>query len=198
MTNTDLEKMRDRLADLIIERSFRYNEDNPFTLSSGRKSPYYFDCKPTTLDPEGMYLIGNLVFDILKDTDVKAAGGLTLGADPIANALALISFEKGRPIRSFIVRKDAKAHGTRSKIEGNVRPGDKVAVIDDVVTTGASTITAVESAREAGLTVELAVVLIDREEGGRELIERHVRPVIPILTRTEIMARYREKTAGKS
>ncbi|HRT70794.1 MAG TPA: orotate phosphoribosyltransferase, partial [Syntrophales bacterium] len=132
------------------------------------------------------------------DTDVKAAGGLTLGADPIANALALISFEKGRPIRSFIVRKDAKAHGTRSKIEGNVRPGDKVAVIDDVVTTGASTIAAVESAREAGLTVELAVVLIDREEGGRELIERHVRPVVPILTRSEIMARYREKAAGKS
>ncbi|HRR42461.1 MAG TPA: orotate phosphoribosyltransferase [Syntrophales bacterium] len=198
MTNKDLEKMKDRLADLIIERSFRYNEDNPFTLSSGRKSPYYFDCKPTTLDPEGMYLIGNLVFDILKDTDVKAAGGLTLGADPIANALALISFEKGRPIRSFIVRKDAKAHGTRSKIEGNVRPGDKVAVIDDVVTTGASTIAAVESAREAGLTVELAVVLIDREEGGRELIERHVRPVVPILTRSEIMARYREKAAGKS
>ncbi|MBP9020150.1 MAG: orotate phosphoribosyltransferase [Syntrophobacterales bacterium] len=190
--------MKDRLADLIIERSFRYNEDNPFTLSSGRKSPYYFDCKPTTLDPEGMYLIGNLVFDILKDTDVKAAGGLTLGADPIANALALISFEKGRPIRSFIVRKDAKSHGTRSKIEGNVKPGEKVAVIDDVVTTGASTITAVESAREAGLTVELAVVLIDREEGGRELIERHVSPVVPILTRTKIMARYKEKAAGKS
>ncbi len=198
MTNRDLEKMKDRLADLIIERSFRYNEDNPFTLSSGRKSPYYFDCKPTTLDPEGMYLIGNLVFDILKDTDVKAAGGLTLGADPIANALALISFEKGRPIRSFIVRKDAKSHGTRSKIEGNVKPGEKVAVIDDVVTTGASTITAVESAREAGLTVELAVVLIDREEGGRELIERHVSPVVPILTRTKIMARYKEKAAGKS
>jgi len=198
MTNRDLEKMKDRLADLILERSFRYNEDNPFTLSSGRKSPYYFDCKPTTLDPEGMYLIGNLVFDILKDTDVKAAGGLTLGADPIANALALISFEKGRPIRSFIVRKDAKSHGTRSKIEGNVKPGDKVAVIDDVVTTGASTITTVESAREAGLTVELAVVLIDREEGGKELIERHVSPVVPILTRTEIMARYKEKTAGKS
>ena len=198
MTNRDLEKMKDRLADLIIERSFRYNEDNPFTLSSGRKSPYYFDCKPTTLDPEGMYLIGNLVFDILKDTDVKAAGGLTLGADPIANALALISFEKGRPIRSFIVRKDAKSHGTRSKVEGNVKPGDKVAVIDDVVTTGASTITAVESAREAGLAVELAVVLIDREEGGKELIEHHVSPVVPILTRTEIMARYKEKAAGKS
>ncbi len=198
MTNRDLEKMKDRLADLIIERSFRYNEDNPFTLSSGRKSPYYFDCKPTTLDPEGMYLIGNLVFDILKDTDVKAAGGLTLGADPIANALALISFEKGRPIRSFIVRKDAKSHGTRSKIEGNVKPGEKVAVIDDVVTTGASTITAVESAREAGLAVELAVVLIDREEGGKELIEHHVSPVVPILTRTEIMARYKEKAAGKS
>jgi orotate phosphoribosyltransferase len=92
---------------------------------------------------------------------VTAAGGLTLGADPIANALSLISYQLGRPIKPFIVRKDAKGHGTKNKIEGNVKAGERVAVIDDVATTGASTITAIESAREAGLVVERAVVLID-------------------------------------
>jgi len=187
------EEMKTRLAELILERSFRYSEDPPFTLSSGRKSPYYFDCKPTTLDPEGMNLIGRLVFDMLKDSPVTAAGGLTLGADPIANALSLISYQLGRPIKSFIVRKDAKGHGTKNKIEGNVKPGEHVAVIDDVVTTGASTVTAIESARDAGLIVERAVVLIDREEGGMENIKALVDRVDPVLTRSEIMALYRKK-----
>jgi len=187
------DKMKKRLAEIILERSFRYSEDPPFTLSSGRKSPFYFDCKPTTLDPEGMNLIGRLVFDMLKDSPVTAAGGLTLGADPIANALSLISFQGGRPIQSFIVRKDAKGHGTKNRIEGNVKPGERVAVIDDVVTTGASTITAIESAREAGLIVERAVVLIDREEGGMENIKALLDHVDPVLTRSEIMDLYKEK-----
>jgi len=187
------DKMKKRLAEIILERSFRYSEDPPFTLSSGRKSPFYFDCKPTTLDPEGMNLIGRLVFDMLKDSPVTAAGGLTLGADPIANALSLISFQGGRPIQSFIVRKDAKGHGTKNRIEGNVKPGERVAVIDDVVTTGASTITAIESAREAGLIVECAVVLIDREEGGMENIKALLDRVDPVLTRSEIMVLYRKK-----
>ncbi len=190
------EEMKKRLAGLILERSFRYSEDPPFTLASGRQSPFYFDCKPTTLDPEGMNLIGHLVFDMLKDTDITAAGGLTLGADPIANALSLISYQRGKPIRSFIVRKDAKGHGTRNKIEGNVKAGEKVAVIDDVITTGGSTITAIESAREAGLIVDRAVVLIDREEGGRENIEKYIERVEPVLTRSEIMALYRQGHGG--
>jgi len=187
------DEMKKRLAELILERSFRYSEDPPFTLSSGRKSPYYFDCKPTTLDPEGMNLIGHLVFDLLKDSPVTAAGGLTLGADPIANALSLISYQRGRPIKSFIVRKDVKGHGTKNKIEGNVKAGEKIAVIDDVVTTGASTVTAIESARDAGLIVERAVVLIDREEGGMENIRALVERVDPVLTRSEIMALYRKR-----
>ncbi len=187
------DKMKKRLAEIILERSFRYSEDPPFTLSSGRKSPFYFDCKPTTLDPEGMNLIGRLVFDMLKDSPVTAAGGLTLGADPIANALSLISYQGGRPIKSFIVRKDAKGHGTKNRIEGNVKAGEQVAVIDDVVTTGASTITAIESAREAGLLVERAVVLIDREEGGMENIKALLDRVDTVLKRSEIMALYRKK-----
>jgi len=179
--------MKERLGEIIIERSFKYREDPPFTLASGKKSNYYFNCKPTTLDPEGMNLIGAIVFDMLKDTDITAAGGLTLGADPIANALSVISYQKGKPIKSFIVRKDIKDHGTKSTIEGNVRQGEKVAIIDDVITTGASTITVIEQARKEGLNVELVITLIDREEGGKENILQHVDNIKTILTRTEIM-----------
>ncbi|KQC06275.1 MAG: orotate phosphoribosyltransferase [Smithella sp. SDB] len=179
--------MKERLGEIIIERSFKFSDNAPFTLASGKKSNYYFNCKPTTLDPEGMNLIGTIVFDILKNTDVTAAGGLTLGADPIANALSVISYQKGKTIKSFIVRKDIKDHGTKSKIEGNVRPGEKVAIIDDVITTGASTITAIEQARKEGLNVELVIALIDREEGGRENILQYVDNIKIILTRTEIM-----------
>ena len=182
-----IDKMKERLGEIIIERSFKYSEDPPFTLASGKKSNYYFNCKPTTLDPEGMNLIGAIVFDMLKDTDITAAGGLTLGADPIANALSVISYQKGKPIKSFIVRKDIKDHGTKSAIEGNVRSGEKVAIIDDVITTGASTITAIEQARKEGLKVELVITLIDRQEGGKENILQHVDNIKSILSRAEVM-----------
>jgi orotate phosphoribosyltransferase len=187
-----IDTMKERLGDIILARSFKYSENPPFTLASGKKSNFYFNCKPTTLDPEGMNLIGAIIFDMLKDTDITSAGGLTLGADPIANALAVISYQKGKPIKSFIVRKDIKDHGTKSAIEGNVGAGEKVAIIDDVITTGGSTITAIEQARKAGLIVEMVVTLIDREEGGRENILQHVDNIKSILTRTEIM-QLREK-----
>jgi orotate phosphoribosyltransferase len=182
-----IDKMKERLGEIIIERSFKYSEDPPFTLASGKKSNYYFNCKPTTLDPEGMNLIGAIVFDMLKDTDITAAGGLTLGADPIANALSVISYQKGKPIKSFIVRKDIKDHGTKSAIEGNVCSGEKVAIIDDVITTGASTITAIEQARKEGLKVEMVITLIDRQEGGKENILQHVDNIKSVLSRTEVM-----------
>ncbi|HPL63568.1 MAG: orotate phosphoribosyltransferase [Syntrophales bacterium] len=189
----DTSKDKKRLIEIILERSFKYSPDEPFTLASGRKSEFYFDCKPTTLDPEGMNLIGRVLFEMLRDTGITAAGGLSLGADPIANAVSLISFQRGRPIKSFIVRKDAKGHGTKNRIEGNVIPGERVAVLDDVATTGGSTITAIEAAAEAGFIVDRAVVLIDREEGGMENIRRRVGRVDSVLTRTEIMEAYRQK-----
>jgi orotate phosphoribosyltransferase len=182
-----IKEMKERLGEIILEKSFKYSENPPFTLASGRQSNYYFNCKPTTLDPEGMNLIGAIIFDMVKDTGITAAGGLTLGADPIANSLAVISYQKGKPIKSFIVRKDVKDHGTKSAIEGSVSPGDKIAIIDDVITTGGSTITAIEQARKAGLNIEMVITLIDREEGGRENILKHVDNIKSILTRTEIM-----------
>ncbi len=136
-----------------------------------------------------MNLIGEIIFDMLRKNDITAAGGLTLGADPIANSLSVISFQKGKPIKSFIVRKDVKEHGTKSAIEGNVLPGEKVVIIDDVITTGASTIMAIQRARKTGLIVEKVVALIDREEGGRENILQHVSDIEAVFTRTEIMNR---------
>jgi orotate phosphoribosyltransferase len=193
-----MNEMKKRLADIIIERSFKYSANPDFTLASGRKSNFYFDCKPATLDPEGMNLIGNIIFDMLDDSNVTAAGGLTLGADPIAGALSIISYQRGRPVKSFIVRKDIKGHGTRSAIEGNIRPGERVVIIDDVVTTGASTITAIEAAVDAGLIVDRVIVLIDREEGGIENIRKYVNRIDPVLTRTEIMAIYSGETKEKT
>ena len=193
MMNLTLPEMKNRLAEIIMTKSFQYRDNPPFTLASGRTSNYYFNCKPTTLDPEGMNLIGMIIFAMLADTDVSAAGGLTLGADPIANALSLISYQRGKPIKSFIIRKDVKGHGTKSAVEGDVRPGEKVAIIDDVITTGGSTLTAIERAREAGLIIERVVTLVDREEGGRENILRQVARVDAVFTRSEIMSLYEEK-----
>jgi orotate phosphoribosyltransferase len=189
-------EMKHRLAEIILERSFQYRDDPPFTLASGKTSNYYFNCKTTTMDPEGMYLIGNVVFEMLRDADVSAAGGLTLGADPIANALSLISYQKKKPIKSFVVRKDAKNHGTRSSIEGNMSPGERVAILDDVITTGGSTITAIEIAREAGLKVDRVIALVDREEGGRENIKKYIDRIDAVLTRSEIMNLYKGHLKG--
>jgi orotate phosphoribosyltransferase len=190
------DEMKHRLAGIILERSFQYSDDPPFTLASGKTSNYYFNCKTTTMDPEGMYLIGNILFEMLVDADVSAAGGLTLGADPIANALSLISYQKKKPIKSFVVRKDAKNHGTKSGIEGNIIHGERVAIIDDVITTGGSTITAIETAREAGLKVDRVIALVDREEGGKENIKKYVERVDAILTRSEIMNLYKGRPKG--
>jgi orotate phosphoribosyltransferase len=188
---------RERLGEIILERSFKYSDNPPFTLASGRQSNFYFNCKPTTLDPEGMNLIGEVIFDMIQDAPVTAAGGLTLGADPIANALAVISFQKGKPVKSFIVRKDVKDHGTKSAIEGNVTAGERVVIIDDVITTGGSTITAIEQARKAGLIVDRVITLIDREEGGRENILQHADCVQSVFTRTEIMSLRAEIMSGQ-
>jgi orotate phosphoribosyltransferase len=190
------DEMKHRLAEIILERSFQYRDNPPFTLASGKTSSYYFNCKTTTMDPEGMYLIGNILFEMLGDADVSAAGGLTLGADPIANALSLISYQKKKPIKSFVVRKDAKNHGTKSGIEGNITPGERVVIIDDVITTGGSTITAIEIAREAGLKVDRVIALVDREEGGRENIKKYIDRVDAVLTRSEIMNLYKGRPKG--
>ncbi|HDZ62684.1 MAG TPA: orotate phosphoribosyltransferase, partial [Nitrospirae bacterium] len=114
--------MKKRLIDLIIARSFKFSKRPSFKLASGKKSNFYFNCKPTTLNPEGMFLIGNLMFQLIsrqKNWTIKAIGGLTLGADPVAVAMAYTSYIKGKPLESFVVRKEPKKHGTMLWVEGN-------------------------------------------------------------------------------
>jgi orotate phosphoribosyltransferase len=184
--------MKNRLIELIIEKAFKYSEEPVFKLVSGRMSNYYFNCKAITLYPEGMYLIGNLIFDLIKDLDIKGIGGLTLGADPIAYAVAYTSYLRKNPIEAFVVRKTAKSHGTMQWIEGNITKGDKVIIVDDVITTGKSTIEAITRAKEAGLEIVKVMALIDRQEGGREAIEALGYRVDSIITRDEVMEQYRK------
>lgn len=186
--------MKKRLIELVMEKAFKYSAEPVFKLVSGRMSNYYFNCKTVTLHPEGMYLIGHIVFDMIKGSNVRGIGGLTLGADPIADAVAYTSFLKDNPVEAFVVRKTAKAHGTMQWIEGNVTAGDRVVIVDDVITTGKSTIEAINRAREAGLYVVSVVALIDRQEGGRENIEALGVMVEAVITREEVMELYRTKT----
>ena len=187
------EKMKHRLIEIILERTFRFTDSPTFRLASGAMSSFYFNCKPTTLSPEGMYLIGSLMFDLMKKRKswrVQGVGGLTLGADPVANAIAYTSYIKDEPVESFVVRKEPKKHGTMLWVEGNVKEGDRIIVIEDVVTTGGSAHKAIERARMCGLQVQGVMVLIDRQEGGRETIESLGIPVEVLLTKDEIFEAY--------
>ena len=188
----DIEKMRNRLLELILEYAFQYSETPAFKLAHGGTSQFYFNCKRITLDPEGQYLVGNLVFDAVKDLGISAIGGLTLGADPIANATAYSSWLRGLPIQSFIVRKTSKDHGIIAAIEGKIRAGDRVAVVDDVVTTGGSTLQAISACRQAGLEIVGVLTLVDRQEmNGRENIEKQIPNFKALFTRDEVMRIYR-------
>ncbi len=158
-----------RLLDVFKEHAVLHGE---FTLTSGLKSSYYFDGRLVTLWPEGAYLIGKKIFDILKGTGAEAVGGMTMGADPIAAAVAVVSHLEGKPIPAFIVRADVKGHGTQKRIEGPLKKGSKVAIVDDVITTGGSVLRAIEAVEAEGCKVVKVVVLLDRHQGGSDEIGR--------------------------
>ena len=180
--------MKKRLLELLLEKSFRYSDTPIFKLASGKMSCFYVNCKPVTLSPEGMFLVGNLIFEAVKDTNCSAIGGLTFGADPIAVSTAFASHIKGRPFKAFSIRKEQKDHGMIKWIEGDIKPGERVVIIEDVVTTGGSTIKAIERARAEGLEIVKVITLMDRQEGGVEIIRNHVKEVSAIITRDELMA----------
>ncbi len=160
----------EQLLQLAIERgALKYGE---YTLSSGRISRYYFDGRLLSLDPQGAYLIGKALLPILKEVGADAIGGLTLGADPIVTAVALSSHLDGDSIPGFIVRKEAKAHGTTQQVEGPLRPGSRVAIVDDVCTTGTSLFTAIEAAEAMGCTIAKVIVILDRMQGGSRALKR--------------------------
>ncbi|MBW1740421.1 MAG: orotate phosphoribosyltransferase [Deltaproteobacteria bacterium] len=176
---------KEKVIELIKERSFQKSDTASFPLSSGKMSHYYFNMKKITMAPEGQVLIGSLVFDKIQELNLKpkAVGGLTMGADPIAVATAFTSFLRKNPIEAFVIRKKPKPHGLGLQIEGSVEKNDSVIIVDDVVTTGKSTIKAIKIAREHELEVLAAIVLLDRcEENGKENIEAQGVPLHAILT----------------
>ncbi len=164
-----------RLLELLRTRAFAERE---VTLSSGLKSNFYIDCKQVTLDAEGALLCGELIHEAIEKlcSTAIAVGGLTMGADPLATATSIASFRAGKPRAAFLVRKEPKGHGTNQWVESpSLAAGSKVVILEDVITTGASTLRAIERARLAGLEVVYAIGLVDRMEGGREAVEKETR-----------------------
>lgn len=173
----------DQLKEIVRHDAVKFGK---FTLSSGKESDLYVDLRKVTLNPVGASIIGSLISDIIKNRKVDAVGGMSVGADPIAVATSLAAYQEGREIMAFLVRKAQKTHGTGNVIEGPIKPGQRALVVEDVITTGASTIAAIERIKEAGLEIELVVAIFDRCEGGREAIEALGYEVRSLLTRHDL------------
>ena len=178
-----MENEREQLRLLLKRESLIFGD---FTLASGKKSSFYFDSKRTTLLPDGAWLTAREVLRVVREhrIDATAIGGLTLGADPIVCPVAALSHAEGPKLRAFIVRKEAKDHGTGRRIEGNLPNGSRVIIVDDVVTTAGSTLKAIEAAEGEGHTVAAVICLVDREEGGGAKLAAY--PFYPIFRRSDI------------
>lgn len=170
---------RDALIDLVKDRALQFGD---FTLASGQKSTYYLDGKQVTLNSLGLRLVAEGLLELLSDVPFSGIGGMSIGADPIIGGILTVAAESDRDLNGFMCRKEAKGHGTNRFIEGPVRPGDAVVVIDDVVTTGGSTLLAIDRAEEFGLKVVHAVGIIDRLQGGAEAFAARDIPFRSLLT----------------
>jgi len=182
------EQERQELTAIVRELSY---EEREVTLASGRKSNFYFDGKQTTLHAEGGLLVGKAFWDEVKQFEgpIHGVGGLTLGADPIATATSIAAALEGASVHAFIIRKEPKGHGTGQWLEGrkNLPPGSRVVIVEDVTTTGGSSMKAVERAQQEGLEVVGIVTLVDREEGARENIEGAGQALRAVFTRTQVV-----------
>ncbi len=178
-------KNRERLKEILIRNSILMGK---FTLASGKESGYYIDARLTTLDPEGVGPVAGIFLEeILKAPGINAVGGPTMGADPIVGALIAESNRTGRPLRGFLVRKKEKDHGTGKLIEGRLKPGDVTAVVENVVTTGGSVVTAIEAVKSIGAEVRKALVIVDREEGGDEAFRKMAMELYSIFKISELL-----------
>ncbi len=174
----------DELKELIKKDGVKFGT---FVLSSGKTSDFYVDLRKVTLNPQGALLIGSLVFDMIKDRKVDAIGGMTFGADPIALATSIIALQSGKKLSAFIVRKEQKTHGTGNWIEGPVTKGQKAVVVEDVITTGASALKAIDRIKEQGLEIDMVVAVLDRMDGGRQAIEALGYKVLSIFTKDDFI-----------
>jgi len=165
--------MKSGLASLLAAKSYK---EGDFTLASGKKSDYYFDCRQTALHPEGSYLLGNIFLRMIREMDVSVHGvaGMTLGADPLVSAVTIVSYLEGTPLPGMLVRKKAKGYGTDSYLEGtaNFEPGAGICMLEDVVTTGASVVRACQRVNNAGYEAKYILCVLDRDEGGRIELEK--------------------------
>jgi orotate phosphoribosyltransferase len=178
---------KQRLLQLVREKAYRDGID--ITLASGKKSNFYINGKKVSLHPEGLWLIARLMLDALKrHPEVTAIGGLTIGADPIASAIAALSHETGQNLPAFLVRKEPKGHGTGSRIEGDLAAGTKVAIIEDTVTTGGSARKAIEAVREVGAIPVVVLTIADREDPDADAFRKEFQ-VVPLVTLSEIRAK---------
>jgi len=188
----NMETAKEELRKLLLEKSVCLGS---FTLASGAQSDFYVDAKLTTMDPRGATLVGKAGWQLIAETardlkiSVDAVGGLTMGADPIALSIGIAAFAENNStsLQTFTVRKKAKEHGRHKLIEGNFAEGYSVVVIDDVITTGASTLQAIEAVESAGGRVAFVFALVDRQEGGRKTIEERGHKVIALFTRAELV-----------
>ncbi|NOY14332.1 MAG: orotate phosphoribosyltransferase [Deltaproteobacteria bacterium] len=180
--------VKEQLKPILVELSY---EEREVTLASGRKSNFYFDGKQTTLHAEGGLLVGQAFWEEVKQFagPIHGVGGLTLGADPIATATSIAAHLDGAAVHAFIIRKEPKGHGTGQWLEGrkNLPPGSRVVIVEDVTTTGGSSLKAVARAEEEGLIVLGIVTLVDREEGAREAIEAAGQTLRAVFTRSEVV-----------
>jgi orotate phosphoribosyltransferase len=173
------DQARTRLLELFKSRAVSFGH---FTLASGKESTYYINSKKALFNAEIVWLLGDLLWDLTRDLNIQALGGLEVGAIPMATAAALRYHEEGRPLEGFFVRKQAKGHGSQERIEGVLRPGFRVAVVDDVLTTGGSVLQAITEVERAGAEVVAVVCIVDRLEGARELLvpRYNYRPIFTI------------------
>jgi orotate phosphoribosyltransferase len=189
--NTDLTTLHQNLLTFICQAAY---QEGDFMLSSGQKSTYYINGKQVTLHPQGAVAIGRLLLPLLSSETVAVAG-LTLGADPIVTAVSVVGAYEGRNLIPLIIRKEAKGHGTRAYIEGpSLEPDSRVVVLEDVVTTGASALQAVERLRGAGYRVDEVIALVDRQQGGAELYAKAGLGFQALFTIAEVQAHYPEVT----
>jgi orotate phosphoribosyltransferase len=180
----EIEECKARLLELLKEKALKVGK---FVLSSGKESDYYLDERVVTLSSEGAYLTARVMLDMLKDVEVDAIGGMTLAADPIASAIAGISYAEGRPIDGFIVRKEPKGHGTGKQVEGPITKGLRVVITDGTMTTGGSLLKAIEALENEGCLVVKVLILIDRLEGGKEFLQSKGYDVSSVFTRDDLL-----------
>lgn len=177
--------MRNRLKEILLEKSVISGRE--FKLASGKTSDFYVDARVTTLWPEGAYLCGKIFLEMLQDYKVDAVGGYSIGADPIVSSIAALSFMDNKPIPAFIIRKEEKSYGTGKVIEGNFPKAGRVAIFDDVVTSGGSILRGAKQVEAQGGTVEVIMGVIDREDGGREKIEAAGYKFLSIFTKKDLI-----------